>query len=521
LAEFEKKKVVRKAGGIAYDLTKPGKTYIYELARAEDGICFCCFDGERFFRLDKIEQFDHIILPPPEEKVTWSLPLLIEGRGNPPDSHPMFARQVWDGVYNFIYDHLDLSDERFYTYLTAWVFASWFQDKLSASPYPYFTGLKRTGKTRALEVLKALCFRAKGLAGVTGAAIRTNIRLLRPTLLIDEADFEDEEKRGELFSVLLSYRPDMYVERKNPKASGWEQLEVDPAFCFKAIASRKAPSTNLADRCVEIHMFYRSRPVKRIRSKASQALADKLRTELMEIRMRFYDKISDSEVVLGLSDDRVEELFIPPYLMAKTFAGEAEAQKIIELAKDVEKTFEREREESEEKDVVEALCLLLEEGKAEQKGEGKWIVPSSVLLDKVNEARHETMKMTAKQQAQILDRLGFERVSSRFGESKRPLKCVVVSKRILEHYMKLFNIKQQEEAKESQNQPAPQVTLTKENVERVFEALANASKLRGSATTEEIAMEAKLPVEVVKACLEALQREGRVYQPFPDWWKMG
>jgi hypothetical protein len=196
-------------------------------------------------------------------------------------------------------------------------------------------------------------------------------------------------------------------------------------------------------------MFYRSRPVKRIRSKNSQALADKLRTELMEIRMRFYDKISDSEVVLGLSDDRVEELFIPPYLMAKTFAGEAEAQKIVELAKDVEKTFEREREESEEKDVVEALCLLLEEGKAEQKGEGKWVIPSSVLLDKVNEARHETMKMTAKQQAQILDRLGFERVSSRFGESKRPLKCVVVSKRILEHYKKLFNIKQEGETEVS------------------------------------------------------------------------
>jgi len=438
MAEFEKKRVIRRAGGVALDLTTPGKTYIYELARAEDGVCFCCFDGERFFSLDKIEQFDHIVLPPPKEKVTWQLPNLIEGTGNPPDGHPLFTKQVWDDVRNFIQAHLDLSDGRFYTYLTAWIFASWFQDKLNASPYPYFTGLKRTGKTRALEVLKALCFRAKGLAGVTGAAIRTNIRLLQPTLMIDEADFEDEEKRGELFSVLLSYRPDMYVERKNPKASGWDQLEVDPAYCYKAIASRKAPSTNLADRCIVVHMFYRSRPMKRLGTKASKALADVLRTHLMEIRMRYYDAISDTEVTLGLADDRVEELFAPLFLMAKTFAGKEDVEDIVGLARDVEKSFEGERMESEEREIVEAVCLF--EGEAEKVGSDKWAIPTSALLDKINETRHETMKMTVRQQAQILNRLGFERALMRYGKSKKPLRCVVVSKHTLDHYKKLFRI---------------------------------------------------------------------------------
>jgi len=441
--EFSKKKIIRKAGGVAYDMNRPGVTYIFELARADDGFCFCCFDGERFFRLDRIEQVDFSILPPPDEKVTWPLPRLIEGRGNPPDSHPLFTRQVWDSVRTFIYDHLDLTDERLYTYLTAWVFATWFQDlPLSASPYPYFTGLKRSGKTRALETLRALCFRAKALAGISGAAIRTNIRLLHPTLLIDEADFADEEKRGELFSLLLSYRPDMYVERKNPKASGWDQLEVDPAFCFKAIASRKPPSANLADRCVQILMRYRSRPVKAVNSKASNERAEKIRTELMELRMRFYGKISDVDVDLGLEDDRVEELFAPVYVMAKTFAGEKEAEEIISLAKEVEVSFEKERRRSEEKDVVEAICLLMEEGKVEQSG-AKFILPTSLLLEKVNEARPESMKISAKRQSQILDSLGFERDDVRYGESKRVLKCVIFDAETINHYKKLFKIEEE------------------------------------------------------------------------------
>jgi hypothetical protein len=68
--------------------------------------------------------------------------------------------------------------------------------------------------------------------------------------------------------------------------------------------------------------------------------------------------------------------------------------------------------------------------------------------------------------------------------------------------------------------PEAQATLTQDNVERVFQALAEAARVRGSATTEEVALEAELPVDTVKAVLEALQRDGRVYSPYPDWWKL-
>jgi hypothetical protein len=72
----------------------------------------------------------------------------------------------------------------------------------------------------------------------------------------------------------------------------------------------------------------------------------------------------------------------------------------------------------------------------------------------------------------------------------------------------------------TQNPQTTQTTLTQENMKCVFEALAEASKERGTATTQEVALEAKLPLDTVKSVLEALQREGKAYSPYPEWWKL-
>jgi hypothetical protein len=62
--------------------------------------------------------------------------------------------------------------------------------------------------------------------------------------------------------------------------------------------------------------------------------------------------------------------------------------------------------------------------------------------------------------------------------------------------------------------------ISKENIQLVFEALAEASKIRGTATTQEIALQAKLPLETVNTILKTLQRKGKVYSPYSDWWKL-
>ncbi|MCS7114226.1 MAG: phage/plasmid primase, P4 family, partial [Candidatus Bathyarchaeota archaeon] len=63
------------------------------------------------------------------------------------------------------------------------------------------------------------------------------------------------------------------------------------------------------------------------------------------------------------------------------------------------------------------------------------------------------------------------------------------------------------------------ISLAKENVEAVLNALVEASRVRGSATLEEIVSKAGLPRETVVAVLEVLEREGKAFQPYPEWWK--
>jgi hypothetical protein len=67
---------------------------------------------------------------------------------------------------------------------------------------------------------------------------------------------------------------------------------------------------------------------------------------------------------------------------------------------------------------------------------------------------------------------------------------------------------------------APSVS-PEENEKRlkVWEALAEASSIRGAAFLDEIVQTSGLPENEVKAVLEQFQREGKAYSPYPEAWK--
>jgi hypothetical protein len=65
-----------------------------------------------------------------------------------------------------------------------------------------------------------------------------------------------------------------------------------------------------------------------------------------------------------------------------------------------------------------------------------------------------------------------------------------------------------------------QATLTQENITRVYEVIAKLSSVRGSAHESEIVHDAGLPLEVVKANLKVLEKEGKIYSPYEGWWKL-
>jgi hypothetical protein len=354
--------------------------------------------------------------------------------------------------------------------------------------------------------LKELCFRAKALVGISGAAIRTNIRLLRPTLLIDEADLQEEEKWGEIVPLLLAYRPDMYVERKDPKAKGFDQLVVDEAFCYKAIASRKPLGINIMDRCVEIKMRPRRKPIKRLFTSESLSRAERIRTELLEVRMRCYDRVEATErraEPIGLRDDRVDELFSPLHRIAKLFGASEDVETIKALAEQTVLTFEKERAMTDEHDVAEAMCKLKDGGKVDASN----LLPTTSLLEKVNEGRSERAQLSAKKLAAILRRLGFERVQARYqlAEGKN-LRCVVVKPDLLEFYREEFKIGQEQEE-------GPEKALG-EKVELVLQAIDQLKDVQG--LTSKVAVQDRLKDQVDRAetlkIIATLVRQGKLVE---------
>jgi putative DNA primase/helicase len=83
-----------------------------------------------------------------------------------------------------------------------------------------------------------------------------------------------------------------------------------------------------------------------------------------------------------------------------------------------------------------------------------------------------------------------------------------------------LRMREGEGALATENMEESDAVLTAENVQKVLSALSEAAKTRGTAYLSEIVEDAMLPEESVKAILEALQREGKVYSPYPEMWKI-
>jgi hypothetical protein len=93
--------------------------------------------------------------------------------------------------------------------LANYALMTWSWDAWNAVPYLRFQGQPGTGKTRCLEVLKEICYRAVDLGvNPTPAGLFRSIDSIRGTFLIDEADY-DGDFQSELIKLLNSgYRKD-------------------------------------------------------------------------------------------------------------------------------------------------------------------------------------------------------------------------------------------------------------------------------------------------------------------------
>jgi hypothetical protein len=80
---------------------------------------------------------------------------------------------------------------------------SWVYDRFTALPYLRFQGEPGTGKTRCLQIVGNLSYKAIVAAGASSSAsIFRLIDIYHGTLLFDEADFKDSELWADIVKIL-------------------------------------------------------------------------------------------------------------------------------------------------------------------------------------------------------------------------------------------------------------------------------------------------------------------------------
>lgn len=333
------------------------------------------------------------------EKVPWPL---VE---KPID----FDKELWNEIRAFIFEHLFLPDENLYDVLTAWIFASWIPETWSVIPYIFFYGPVASGKTRGLEILHRLSYRAIMSSNISSAALFRACEAWHPTLILDETEIYNKQEKNEIIGLLNSgYRRGQFAIRVKTTEKG-EILECFDVFGFKAMAGTEGLAKTLESRSIMIRMLKNRR---KVNLHIDEKKANELRAKLLSWRLRM---LTDGELCevceglfkkigkLGFDSGRLEELF--QCLLAVANDGR---ENILRYAEKMNEMRLFEEMTSIEAEVIEIMLNS-------NLGLLNNVILTKDVAEKFNENRVEREKVKAAFIGWAIRRLGFEPRHTRQG----------------------------------------------------------------------------------------------------------
>lgn len=264
---------------------------------------------------------------------------------------------LYQNIYDFIRDYIDFTDDAFYHIFTAFVISSWRLEDFDSIPYLMFLGEFASGKTRCLEVLRELCYRAIKTSSVTSAAVVRLLERYRVTLLVDETDTLNNESKFELVAILNSgYKiDDYYIRAKSETNDDNIDLEFWRTYGLKALAGTEDFVKTLNSRCIEIPM---ERARRKIRKKVDKEKALQLRSRLLDYRFKnVFVKLPDID--LPFENGRNHELFTPLVQVVP----EKFRKFVIDYGLKLEAKRKVEDATSFEGDILRSVLELVKEGK--------------------------------------------------------------------------------------------------------------------------------------------------------------
>lgn len=230
----------------------------------------------------------------------------------PPEPEAYDSLEVfWGELRQYIWEHLDLEDEGLYDIIVAWVLASWTPERWQSVPYLHFHGASNSGKTRGLDVLHELAYRALMSPSVSPSSIYRALDSFQPTFLLDEFEIYEKMKdtKAEIIGILNSgYKKGQHVLRTDKVKDGVPTLHCFVVFGFKAIGSIMDLPVTLNGRTIRIPM---SRAIRKVKRLIDVAGAKKMRSKLLYYRFMNAFAAPPSGNPLPLPDGRLIELYTP------------------------------------------------------------------------------------------------------------------------------------------------------------------------------------------------------------------
>lgn len=188
--------------------------------------------------------------------------------------------ELYDEIYNYLYDHLDLIEELHYHVLTAWSMATWKIEFLDEIAYLLFRGNAGSGKTRAMQTLQRITMRAEDASLISTPAIYRLLVIAPHTFYLDEFDKYSRERLEALLGVLNSgYTRGGQVILCDQHDKN--MVKRYPTFGAKAIGMIDDVDGAFRSRCIPIPMIRNIRP---INFRIDETRADIIKSKLEQWR---------------------------------------------------------------------------------------------------------------------------------------------------------------------------------------------------------------------------------------------
>ncbi len=232
-----------------------------------------------------------------------------------------------DDVAGFLRRFVVLNDNQRVA-VALWVFHTHTAEAADTTPYLSVTSaVKRSGKSRLLEVLERLIREPLQTVNISDAALFRAIGELKPTLLFDEVDaiFGPKARDREDLRGMLNggFRRGSRVYRMG--GSRMTTLEEFPVFCPKALAGIGELPDTIRDRTIRIRLERRTadEPIERFRERDSWEQSEPIRISLASLAEFHTERLTDARPALPDElDDRAQDLWEPLLAIADLAGGD-------------------------------------------------------------------------------------------------------------------------------------------------------------------------------------------------------